>query len=535
MGSRVLLVGLDSADADLVQRWADSGALPTLQRLRGAGLWGELVSPPGLGDDAAWGAFSTGVGPGRNGRFYHEQWLRGTDDPVRCRRDEMSGTPFWTVLGDAGRRVAVIDVPKSPIGDGEQLVVADWMCHGPDGPDVVCRPPQFKAELDRRFMPRPGFVCDQPPGGPIETAEFVDALRERSALRADLVTCLLRRDSWDLLSAVFAETHCIGHQHWHDHDPDHPDHDARVAAQTGDPIEQVYRGVDARLAEIVDAAGPETTVVVFSLLGMTANYSGEHLSTKCSGASSADRRGGRSGHKPSRGSERRFPSGFEELRPRPLRRVAQKLRALRVASPTVPRATCRSGVECDRVNVVGRDPHGVVSPGRDYDETCRELRRELLALTDPRTGVPLVRDVVSLTTSIRATEQENFADVLVVWSQDQPVRAAASSLIGEVRGRAPRTGPATTGRMAGSSRPGRESLRRCSNSRFRSSIWHQPSPRCSACRSPGPRDPVSTRSCPMRRERVASSMTTTRLRRVPPRRGAGAVRQARRSRGRPRS
>jgi predicted AlkP superfamily phosphohydrolase/phosphomutase len=94
------------------------------------------------------------------------------------------------------------------------------------------------------------------------------------------------------------------------------------------------------------------------------------------------------------------------------------------------------------VNVVGRDPHGVVSPGRDYDETCRELRRELLALTDPRTGVPLVRDVVVTHDQYPGNRQENFADVLVVWSQDQPVRAAASSLIGEVRGRAPqdRTG-----------------------------------------------------------------------------------------------
>ena len=89
-----------------------------------------------------------------------------------------------------------------------------------------------------------------------------------------------------------------------------------VAAQTGDPIEQVYRSVDARLAEIVDAAGPETTVVVFSLLGMTANYSGEHLLDEILARIERRSAGPTLGHKPSRGSERRFPSGFDELRPR---------------------------------------------------------------------------------------------------------------------------------------------------------------------------------------------------------------------------
>jgi hypothetical protein len=36
---RVLLLGLDSADAELIEHWPDEGHQPTFARLRRDGLW----------------------------------------------------------------------------------------------------------------------------------------------------------------------------------------------------------------------------------------------------------------------------------------------------------------------------------------------------------------------------------------------------------------------------------------------------------------------------------------------------------------
>ena len=51
---RVLAIGLDSIDPDLLQRWCDAGDLPVLRRLRDRGMHGRLAGPPCVGDDGAW-------------------------------------------------------------------------------------------------------------------------------------------------------------------------------------------------------------------------------------------------------------------------------------------------------------------------------------------------------------------------------------------------------------------------------------------------------------------------------------------------
>jgi hypothetical protein len=53
VGADIVLVGLDGADRDLVACLADEGRLPVIARMRERGLWGDVESFVGLGDDAA--------------------------------------------------------------------------------------------------------------------------------------------------------------------------------------------------------------------------------------------------------------------------------------------------------------------------------------------------------------------------------------------------------------------------------------------------------------------------------------------------
>ena len=71
--SPLIVIGLDGADRHLVSGWCDSGDLPTLRRIRDAGLSGRLETPPALGDDAVWPSMYTGESPARHGRYHHRQ------------------------------------------------------------------------------------------------------------------------------------------------------------------------------------------------------------------------------------------------------------------------------------------------------------------------------------------------------------------------------------------------------------------------------------------------------------------------------
>jgi predicted AlkP superfamily phosphohydrolase/phosphomutase len=134
----VVLVGLDGADRTEIERLADAGDLPVIAGMRAAGVWGAVEAFDGLGDDAAWCSFATGVGPGRHGRRYHRHYRLGTYEMTNAERDEIGAAPFRGALAGHSLRVAVRDVPKSPLGDDRAtLVVADWMSHGAPIPEVI--------------------------------------------------------------------------------------------------------------------------------------------------------------------------------------------------------------------------------------------------------------------------------------------------------------------------------------------------------------------------------------------------------------
>lgn len=73
MGAKVLVIGWDGAEKDLLLQWSESGKLPTIQRLSNKGLWVIISTPLGMGDEAIWTTLYTGVSPAKHGRFFGNQ------------------------------------------------------------------------------------------------------------------------------------------------------------------------------------------------------------------------------------------------------------------------------------------------------------------------------------------------------------------------------------------------------------------------------------------------------------------------------
>lgn len=434
MGARVLLVSWDGAERDLVDRWTRDGRLPTLARLRADGEWREVVSPAGLGDSAAWTSFATGVDVGEHGRPY---WQALAPDGHRLYYRPRNDTPvpaFWDELARDGARVGVIDVPSLAGSGADAFVVTNWTTHAAEHPAPYASEPELVAGIARD----PSWDCDDIRRGTEATRAFARSLAERARAREDVVLPLLADEPWDLFVTVHSEHHCVGHQCWHDHDESHVDHDATRRAACGDPIETVYRDADAQLARLVEAAGPDVVVAVCSLLGMRSNHSGEHLLDEILARldGTTDR--------PSR--RLRGARAVRRLIPARLRRGAPA-RVREVHRSTVTRERARRSAwllptelqtSVVRVGVVGRDDGGVVEAGAARDERCAQITEALLALEDPANGRRLVDEVVDVRAVHGPNVADEFADLLVVWSQDGPITAARSDAIGVVRGTPPR-------------------------------------------------------------------------------------------------
>jgi predicted AlkP superfamily phosphohydrolase/phosphomutase len=438
---RVLFVGIDAADKDLVVEWARSGLLPNLRALLDRCAWTPTTNPVGLYVGAVWPSFYTATSPARHARYCYSQIVPGSYAVEKFNPTDVKREPFWNELSRAGKRSAIIDVPKtfpSEALDGIQLV--DWGTHDPDhGYSSV--PAPLASEIAARHG-HPLHKCDQAERSARGLAGLRDQLVARAGRRTELVLDLLGRDAWDLFAVVFSESHCAGHQLWHLHDPSHPRHDPELArALGGDPMLDVYAAIDAGLGRILEAVGAQTAVFVLASHGMGPHYDatfllGEVLRRIRERSLSSARRG--------------MGEGLVRLwlaTPLPLRRLLAPLQR-RVRKP-VGQAFPTAGIEGSaafwevpnndvyggiRVNLLGREPRGVVAPGPELDRLCAELTAELEALVNLETGRPLVKRVLRTADLYSGEHLDALPDLMVEWDRESPIRRIHSPKIGTVEG-----------------------------------------------------------------------------------------------------
>lgn len=444
-GKRVVLIGMDAADQALLRRGIEQGRLPTLAAMQAQGAWGVVDELPGFGSGAVWPSFFTGVSPASHGRYFYRQVKPGQYEAQRFGPTDFKAPAIWDFASAAGRRVAVFDVPKASLSpDINGIHVVDWVVHGPVYKQLTTAPASFADEIEAKYGLDPLPQCDQPGGRtPAEHLAMRDVLIERVRMRERATLDHLAREDWDLFVTVFAEPHCVGHQSWHVHDSTHPAHDASAFAGLPDPVMDVYEAIDASVGRIVDAVGDDAIVLVVSVTGMGANYTGNFVLDEVL------RR--LDGHSKTLAYTwlGRAKALAKRVLPREVRRrYRRKSREVeeRFAHPDRARRTFYTVPHNDiagaiRVNLAGREPHGTVRP-EELPAIHERLRSELKALRNLDTGGPVVEDVVLVADLCSGEHVEDLPEFFVLWHREAPIERVGSDRIGEVvyRQRGNRTG-----------------------------------------------------------------------------------------------
>ncbi len=393
--------------------------MPHLATLRREGAWCPITTPPGLGDDAVWGSFSTGVSPGEHGRFFYTAIETGTYGVRYKDASWLKREPFWSALARRGRRVAVVDVPKSDLSREASVVqLVDWRSHGRSGL-TAANPPELAAEVIARFGDDLTDVYEGSDrrcfkrsldGGDVDA--FLAELEVSTERKLAASEWLLDRGAWDLFLVVFKEAHCAGHLCWNSRDPDQG------------ALRRIYGALDAALGRLLSRVHPDTPVIVFSDLGMDDNFTGEHLLDAVLVKLEAH-------VVPRRGAIRRALSAMRGTRRNGTRTIDARALARAARSFFAVEHNEISGAV--RFNLEGREPSGLLRRGRELDEIRARLMAELMQLTDPEHGHRIVESIVRSDQAYAGTQIDDLPDLLVVWRRDAPISGAASATIGEVR------------------------------------------------------------------------------------------------------
>jgi predicted AlkP superfamily phosphohydrolase/phosphomutase len=209
-------------------------------------------------------------------------------------------------------------------------------------------------------------------------------------------------------------------------------------------IEEVYAALDRAVAALIDAAGPDATVIAYSSHGMGPADHGVLLVGHV-----LERMGLNPGNRRRRRVASLVPGWLkarvrQAVDPALLQRAGLTYdRPLDTAGTTaVPLPNSRHGAI--RLSLAGRDPEGVLDPdSAEHRRVLGDIRRELLALEAVDGRGAVVEDVVVLDEAFGADRHPDLPDVVVRFRGDiGPIGSCRSPALGTIR-------PATAGGVTG--------------------------------------------------------------------------------------
>ena len=469
---RVLAIFLDGYEHSLGQRFMAAGEMPEMSRLAGlsarflldygaaqrTGLAGEHVAT-GLSPEAA------------------KRWSAVHFDPQSYLvwQDGARLQPFAT---DLDCRTVVFDMPYFDLHAAPTVRgIVNWGAHDP-GVASASQPSHLTPEINDRFGPYPagkwiyGFAW---PSEENSRAMGVDLARAVD-VRAEATRWLLRErlTDWDLALIAVSEPHSAIEALWHGIDPTHPLHRMPGAAVAGTGVRAVYQAVDRLVGKLI-ASFSDAQILVFAMGGMGVNRSDvpsmlllpelmyrhafgseffkqpekwDLATTNCPLLFPDDTWGGRITPQLPRPKSTLRTFVAKELQqsmtfaakvlPRSIKAPLRKA-LTRPEKPRHPKHPNRLSLTWMpatayqrfwssmrafalpsyydgrvRLNLVGRERHGVVSVG-DYKRVLAEVESLIRACIDPVTGESAVESIEYQATADPRELAPTQADLVVVW------------------------------------------------------------------------------------------------------------------------
>lgn len=486
MKNPVIALGLDAAHPDVLDRWISRGLLPNLKRLRGEGAFGKLESSiKHHRAETPWPVFLSGCLPEKTGYWTP---IAYDSQNYKCRvpgyhegaYDFKEYAPFYAGLGSEFP-VAVFDMPQTVMRDDvEGVQVLGWGGHARMTPGES-RPEALFQDLVKKFGENPILDKDSisPHAGAADFNRYMDGALAGVARKADIILELLKERKYSLLLSVFGETHSAHHYLWHQSQPHTVDRSE--ADPTKDPMLKIFQGIDAAIGRIADGAPENTNVVVFSVHGTRSNtgdlganvflpellYRWNYPGKYCLEPGPEIKTQLPPPRLPTETSwwvdvwRQRYQSNRLKALMRkvvPLNQ-ANKFRLERLTGKEghsdllhkpplfwLP-ASWYSGMWKDmkafalpsysdgyiRLNLKGRDPHGVVDPA-DYNKTLDEITEMLMQVRDSRKGERLIVDVIR---TRQGPEQDGpqypEGDLVIMFDErDCPADTVEHSALGQI-------------------------------------------------------------------------------------------------------
>ncbi len=285
-GIKVLLIGLDGADWNIIDPLLRAGRLPNLARLIQTGVRGRLRTITPMLSPVVWTSIATGVLPARHGiiDFLATTGRDGERIPVTSNLRKVKA--LWSILSERERTVGVVGWWATyPAERVNGFIVSDRIAYQLFGVRQAADQPRegkvFPADLDGLVA---SLTVAPETVGVADVSRYIrmptDALllpADQNKLIDDFKTLLASGDTYarigrtletrfrpEFLGVYLEGTDTVAHLFMPYTSPPLPGIDPDAAQRFGRAVDEYYRHTDEMIGELVSAADPHTAVIVCS-------------------------------------------------------------------------------------------------------------------------------------------------------------------------------------------------------------------------------------------------------------------------------
>jgi len=261
----------------------------------------------------------------------------------------------------------------------------------------ISNPPEFSADLVKRIglFKTLGWYSETWGLNEEKIDEKVfleDLFRNMDAVEAALMDQLTRQRS-ALTVAVFLSTDHASHTFFRFLDPEHPRYDAALVPQFGDAILRTYEKMDSVVGKALEFLGDRGTLIVVSDHGFHTWRREFNTNTWLA------------------------RNGYLVMKTTDADGTLKKLDDMFSGGSFFPnvdwsRSKAYSlGLGGIFINVKGREGHGAVEPGKEYEAVRNEIIARIREYRDPDTGAPVIQGAYRREDIFRGPEVKDAADV----------------------------------------------------------------------------------------------------------------------------
>jgi predicted AlkP superfamily phosphohydrolase/phosphomutase len=341
----------------------------------------------------------TGKNPGKHGLFDFRAPVM--TDPLRPLTNAtfIRSKTLWGILSDVGKKVITINVPMTYPPEGVNGVMISGIMTSAIK-DKCFYPPalhQRVIEAVGEYPPEPDWDAYRENGirntGNDVTLRLVKEVTSLSQQRGEAALFLLGEVDWDLSMIVFTSVDRLQHFAWKYLDPDYDGYESDAAEMYRGALAGYYSCLDDMIGRLVQKGGKDVHTIVMSDHGFGPQYKKFYINKWLVEEGFL---GLLETRRAWRGLFRRFDiSRLRRAIPSSVqRRVRKKFTVYNCIDWS--RTKAYAGTSSEQgifINVKGREPGGIVEPGREYrsvvDEVCEKLDR----LIDPATRQRVVTKI----------------------------------------------------------------------------------------------------------------------------------------------